>query len=325
VWLAAAAGFLASAAANASLLTAPVAPVLLVWMVVSNRKGNRWAKLAAFGAAAAVACGPLAWLFVQSPRLTIFNVFQYNAIYRRRNWEGAFEHNVDEWSAWLGSPQALLLGVLALAGLLFVRRNSTWSREQRREFYLCGWLAAFLMFHISTAIPTFTRYYLLAVPFLAILASAGLYSMGSRLAAPDRPFWPALIVSGITILCLAKVLYGTRDDFKWSDIEAGAAKVNQVTPLQAPLMADELTYFVTRHPPPSGMELADSHKLDFPPETAARLHLISQKELDRRIQAKEFATVEIAEDEDDVARLGLPRLYAHAAKAGEVQIFWSRR
>lgn len=325
VWLAAGAGFLSFAAANSSLLTAPVAPVLLVWMMVANRQGNRWAKLAAFVAAGAVACGPLAWLFLQGPQQTIFNVFQYNALYRQRHWAGALEHNIDEWSAWIGSPQAWLLGLLALAGLLFVRRHSAWSRAQHREFYLCGWLAAFLMLHISTAMPTFTRYYLLAVPFLAILASAGLYSMGSRLAAPDRPFWPALIVSGITIVYLARVLYGGRDDFKWSDIEAGAVKVNQVTPAQAPLMADELTYFVTRHPPPSGMELADSHKLDFPPEVAARLHVISQKELDRRIQAKYFATLEIAEDEDEVMRLGLPRLYAHAARAGEVQIFWSRR
>ena len=41
-WSAAAAGFLASAAANATLLTAPVAPVLLVWMLFCNRAGSRW-------------------------------------------------------------------------------------------------------------------------------------------------------------------------------------------------------------------------------------------------------------------------------------------
>ena len=49
-WFSGVAGFLACAAANCSLLTAPVAPVLLVWMLVCNRAGNRWAKLGTFAA-----------------------------------------------------------------------------------------------------------------------------------------------------------------------------------------------------------------------------------------------------------------------------------
>ncbi|MGA2134271.1 MAG: hypothetical protein ABSH50_18410 [Bryobacteraceae bacterium] len=322
-WQAAAAGFLASAAANASLLTAPVAPVLFVWLFFCNSKGNRWVKSTAFLAAAAAACIPLLRLFLAGPRQTIFNVLEYNMRYRQRNWDGALEHNIDQWSAWIASPQAWLLALLALGALLFIRRHEAWTRALRQEFYLCAWLAALLMVHISTALPTFTRYYLLAVPFLSILASAGLYAAGSRLAAPDRPFWPVFVAVAITFLFLARIVYGGRDDFKWSDIEAGAAKVKSVTPIEAPLLADELTYFVTRHSPPSGMELADSHKLSFPPDVEARLHVISQKELDRRVQAKEFATVEVAEDEDESTRLGLARLYAHSAKVGEVQVFWS--
>src|ERR1035438_8612647 len=51
-WFSGAAGFLAGAAANSSLLTAPVAPVLLVWMLVCNRAGNRGV------AAAAAPCPP---------------------------------------------------------------------------------------------------------------------------------------------------------------------------------------------------------------------------------------------------------------------------
>ena len=38
------AGFTAGAAAASTLLTAPVAPVLLLWMVFQNRAGNRWIK-----------------------------------------------------------------------------------------------------------------------------------------------------------------------------------------------------------------------------------------------------------------------------------------
>jgi hypothetical protein len=319
----AAAGFLACAAANSSLLTAPAASVLLVWMVYCNLKGNRWAKLAAFAGGGAVAFAPLAWLFVQGPRQTIFNVIEYNVLYRQRHWDGAVQHNIDQWSAWLDSPQALMLGLLAIAGLLFVKQ-SKWSREMRRQYYLCGWLAAALMLHISTAVPTFTRYYLLAVPFLAILASAGLYSVGSRLAAQGRPFWPALIVSLITIMCLAKTLYDGRSDFSWSDVERTAAQVKKVTPPQAMLLADENVYFVTRRVPPSGLELADSHKLDFPPDVAAKLHVISQAELDRRIKARTFDTVELSDYDDETDKLGLKKMYAHVVDVEQMSIYWGK-
>ena len=324
-WSAGAAGFLACAAANSSLLTAPVAPVLLVWMLFCNRAGNRWAKLGAFAVGSAVACAPLAWLFAQGPRQTIFNVLHYNLLYRQREWSGAVSHNFGEWFAWIGSPQALMLGLLSLAGLLFIRKRSGWERAQRREFYLCAWLAVALMVHISTATPTFRRYYLLAVPFLAILACAGLYDVGSRLGSPDRPWWPVLIVSLLTGGCLAKTLIEGRDEFCWRDAEQIAAKVKEVTPPQAVLLADEPTYVVTRHVPPPGLELEDSHKLDFPPAVARELHVIPQKELDRQIKAGVFDTVEISDDDERVDKLGLRKMYAHSAKVEDYDIFWGKQ
>jgi len=48
------AGFLAGVGASSSLLTAPVGPVLLVWMLLYHRAGNRWGKGAAFALAATV-------------------------------------------------------------------------------------------------------------------------------------------------------------------------------------------------------------------------------------------------------------------------------
>ncbi|MGA2738247.1 MAG: hypothetical protein ABSG65_12470 [Bryobacteraceae bacterium] len=324
-WSAGAAGFLACAAVNCSLLTAPAAPVMLLWMLVCNRAGNRWAKLGAFAAGGALTCVPLAWLFAQAPRQAIFNVLHYNLLYRQRQWEGALAHNFGEWFAWVDSPQALMLGMLAVAGLLFIRKRSGWERAQRREYYLCAWLALALMAHISTATPTFRRYYLLAVPFLAILACAGLYDVGSRLGSPDRPWWPVLIVCLLTAACLAKVLIEGHDDFAWHDVQDIAAKVKQVTPPQAVLFADEPTYFVSRHVPPPGMELEDSHKLDFPPATARELHVIPQKEVDRQLKTGIFDTVEISDDDTRIDTLGLRKMYAHSAKVGDYDVFWGKQ
>jgi hypothetical protein len=301
-----------------------LAPVLLVWMLVCNRAGNRWAKLGAFAAGGAVACVPLAWLFALGPRQAIFNILHYNLLYRQRQWEGAVAHNFGEWFAWVDAPQALLLGLLALAGLLFIRKRSGWGRAQRREFYLCAWLAVALIAHISYATPTFRRYYLLAAPFVAILACAGLYDVGSRLGSPDRPWWPVLIVSLLTAACLAKTVIEGRDDFSWRDVQHIAAKVREVTPPQAVLFADEPTYFVTRHAPPPGMELEDSHKLDFPPAVARDLHVIPAAVLEKQLKAGVFDTVEISDDDTRIDTLGLRKMYAHSAKVDDYDVFWGK-
>ena len=325
MWFTAAAGLAASAAANCSLLAAPVAPVLLVWVVVCNRVGSRWLKAGAFVAGALVACAPLAWLFVQGPKQTIFNVFQYNLRYRQVQWAGAVEHNFDEWFAWVGSPQAWTLGLLAISGLLFVRKRSGWKRIERREFYLCAWLAVALLAHISTATPTFRRYYLLAVPFLAILACAGLYDIACRLGGSARPWGAVLLACLITAACLAKRLIESRNDFSWYHVEQIAAKVNQVTPMTAALLADEPVYFVTRHVPPSGLELADSHKLEFPPALAREFHVIPQKELDREVKSGMFDTVEISSDDTHIEQWGLHKMYAKSVEVvDEYTIFWDK-
>ena len=93
-------------------------------------------------------------------------------------WAGAIAHDIGVLMSWLNSAQALTVGLLALAGLLFVRFRSDWTQPQRAEFYLCGWLALALGVHISSAHPTFQRYYLFTLPFLIILSAAGMMRNG---------------------------------------------------------------------------------------------------------------------------------------------------
>jgi len=354
--LPAAAGFLSCAAANATLLTAPVAPLLLLWILIYNQFGHRWSKLGGFLAGGTVSFLPLAWFFARSPRLTLFNVFEYNFYYRRLSWEGATEHDIDVMLSWIDSSQALILLLLAVGGLLFVWKRSQWKREQRAEFYLCAWLAAALAFHISRGHPNFERYYLFTVPFLAVLACAGLYALGSAIldqrqcgadpvvaAGPprpaagaqynaerdrpgaDRPAWPAAIFCLLVAIGLAKSLYQTRDYYVWAEAEDIAKKMNEVTPPGGMMFADELTYFISRRPPPPGMELADSHKFNLAPGSMAQYHLISKQELERRLKAGEFDSVETWEEDDKIKELGLPVTYENKAIVHEANIFWGKK
>jgi len=103
--------------------------------------------------------------------------------------------------------------------------------------------------NVSIAHPTFETYFVLTVPFLGILAAVGLFEISTRLGPQSRPFWPVLILTALLCLGLAKALYEKRDDLTWPDLEKVAGKVDQVTPPQARLLADEHIYFLTRRPP----------------------------------------------------------------------------
>ncbi|HTR38171.1 MAG TPA: hypothetical protein VMH80_19815 [Bryobacteraceae bacterium] len=319
------AGFLAAAAAGSSLLTAPVAPVLLLWLMFYNREGSRWQNCAVFVAGGALAFLPVLALAVQGLPQTVFDIFKYHLFYRDVEWEGAGAQNINVLFSWIDSAHALILGALALAGLLFTVRREV-DRIRRSEFYLCFWLAAALAVYLATAHPTFERYYLLIVPFLAIPAAFGLYEISSRLNPHQRTLWPLLALSLLLCLGLGKALYERheQDNYSWPAFEAIAKKIDQVTPPGAPLFADEHFYFLTRRPPPSGTEYADAQKIDLPPPLSASLHLVPRKEWARRIQAGMFSTVETCRDEDDerFQVLGVPPLYRRKAVMQDCTIFW---
>src|SRR6202050_1184484 len=84
-WIAPGAGFCAGAAGACSLLTAPFAPVLLLWTWFHSRT-DRAKKCAMFIAGAVIPSLPLLWLFVQNPRQVLFGVFQFHAFYRAVDW-----------------------------------------------------------------------------------------------------------------------------------------------------------------------------------------------------------------------------------------------
>ncbi len=321
------AGCFAAAAAASSLLTAPVWLVLALWLLLYNQAGSRWTKMAAFVAGSVIPFVPVLYLFSIGPRQVIFGIFDYQFQYRDVRWSDAMEHNIGVFTSWIDSSQAFLLLLLSVTSLVLVGYQSGWSRRQRAEFYLCGCLALTLAIHISMALPAFERYYLLTVPFLGILASAGLYFVSTRLYGTERPALALVVFALLFSLSLAKRLIEDRDGFRWRDFERMAAKIDAVTPPDGMLLADEHVYFLTRRPPPTGMELGDSHKLEFPPATAALYHLLPQSELDRRVKAGTYDTVETCEEDDeDVQAFGLPTLYSQQMKVegSACAVFWNK-
>lgn len=317
------AGLFASAAAGSTLLTAPVAPVLLVWALVYSARGKKLATAFTFVGGAVISQLPLLFLFLQSPQRVIFDVFRYHLFYRQSDWPGAVAHDIELYFSWVDSPQALILGTLTAAGLWFIARKSSWDAAMRTEFYLCGWLSLALGLYISTAHPTFAQYYLFTLPFLAILSSVGLLALGGHLL-PARPHWLAFGVCVVTCMGLAKELYDRRDDQSWPSLEHVARKVNEVTPAGATLYADEQTYFLTKRTPPPGNEYISSHKLRLPPALSKIVHIVPQPTFDEQIMAGVFDTVETCDDEDWIKKRKLNEIYKQKAEINDCAVFWEK-
>ena len=333
LFLAGLAGCLAGAAAGSTLLTAPAAPVLLIWALFYSPAEKRLALGASFIAGAVISLLPLLALFAQSPARVIFDVFRYHMFYRRSDWPGATQHDLEIFTSWIESPQALILGILAVTGIWFVATKSGWDSARRSEFYLCGWLALAVGLHVSTAHPTFSQYYIFTVPFVGILASLGMFAIVSQFPAGDAahagnssrlPLWPLVGVSLLVCLNLARELYDRRDDTAWPKMEEIARKVNAVTPAGASLYADEPTYFLTRRMPPPGNEYISSHKLRLPAALSELVHIVPQPEFDRRIAAGLYDTLETCDGDDWIKERKLEEIYRQKADIADCAVFWDR-
>ena len=321
VLLPVAAGLFAGVAAGSSLLSAAAIPVLLAWIALYNREGNWWRKSAGFTAGAALPFAPVLWLYRQGPREVWFNLVRYHVSFRQLYWPRVARHDLEVLTSWIDSGQALLLGLLALFGVLYVARRSQWPRPLQAEFQLCAWLAAGLAIEAGRAHPTFAQYFLLTVPFLAILAAAGLYAISSLVLGPERPMWPVLLVAVLFACGLARFLYDSREDDKWGGYERVAAAIDHVTPPGAPMFANEPIYFLTRRAPPSGFEFGYSHKIDLPAAERARLHVLTQAEVRQQVQSGRFASAYSCDD-DDIRDYGLTSLYNRSVDVEDCTVFW---
>lgn len=317
-------GLLAGAAAGCTLLTATAALVLLLWFCLQARGTGRIRNAAAFIFGVLIPFTPVFWLFAKAPRVVFFNIVQYQAMFRRVDWPGATPHDVDVLSSWLVDGQTLLLGMLALFGVYFVWRRSHWPALQRRPFYLAGAIAAVLILYIATAHPTFSRYFIVAAPLVSILAAIGLYAAASRLADSNRPLWPTAILVFLIVLGYGRALFDERDSTTWSDYEQIAKKVDEVTPKNGVIYADELVYFLLKRTPPSGMEFSYSHKLDLPPAEEKLYHLISEKELVADVKAGRFDTVETCND-DKIDEMHLDEVFAKKQELRDCDVYWDKK
>ncbi len=305
------AGLSAGGAASSLLLTAPVAPILFLWLLRHAGPRDGFRKCAYFLAGTLLPFLPLLWLAVQAPGQVLFDVFAYHLLYRAtwtdRSWSLLL--SLRTLSSWLSSPQALLLILLAAIALTFLVRPG--DRDERREFRLCAWLAAGLALFLAIPMPTFPQYFVLVVPFVSILASLGINLLGSHLWPAARPAHVLLPLVFLFALGLARPAFQLRQNsLTWVRVEDLAREVNRVTPSDGLIYAPELVLFAARRLPPPGMENAFASLLALPAERLASLHVVPQSQIDTWLAAGRFHTVVIGTGDSRVQSLGLLHRYS---------------
>jgi hypothetical protein len=312
---------LSAGAAASTLLTAPAAAVFFGWFCLKATGVRRLRNAVAFVIGAVIPFAPVLWLFARAPKIVFFNIVQYQAIYRRYDWPGATPHDIDVLSAWLADGQSLLLVLLSAYALYFLVRKSGWAAEIRSQYYLCACAAAALTIYISTAHPTFARYFIVAVPLVAIVAAVGMYAFASRMTDSHRPLWPTAILVAILLLAYGRAIFDERDAATWGQYERITKIVHDVTPKNGIIYADELVYFLLKQAPPSGMEFSYSHKVQLSAAEEKLYHIVSDKELDKLVAAGHFATVETCSD-DRTDEMHLDQVFAHKKDVQDCSVFW---
>lgn len=321
------AGLCAGAAAASLLLSAAVAPILLVWLAWHHRRGKRLQSCLLFLSGMFVASLPLLWLAAQAPRQVFFDVIEYHLYHRGLDWGYRWRHDAREVMSWITASQSLLLIVPALVGLIVVARDWTWDRPRKAEIHLCAWLAAGLGLSIACARPTFFGYFVFLVPFLSVLAVFGVYFIASALWPSGRPGLAAAAIIGLYAVAPARWFYNKPEQllFHWKHFEEIAGCVSRVTPPGGMIYGSEAIYFASRRLPPPGMENRFAHHLKLAPELAASLRVVPQQHLNAWLADGRFATVVALATDPIVDAIGLSGVYTNRQSMHGFSIFWQRR
>jgi 4-amino-4-deoxy-L-arabinose transferase-like glycosyltransferase len=319
------AGFCTAAAAGASLISIPVAPVLFVWLLRRRPAGSRTAAGAWFLAGALIPLLPVAWTAARAPSQMFFDVVTYHRLFRQRGFDRL--QNVDVLGGWLNSAPGVLLALLGLLGLLYARGRSGWQGAWRHELTLCAWLAAALLVSSAAVQPSWEQYLILAIPFAAVLASVGVCAIGaSDLTAPRQRIWLVALATAPFFFYPFQVarwlFHGNRTP--WIELQDVVRQIHLVTPENGLVWASEVEYAAASLIPPSGLENHFAFRVSAPAAQAESLHIVTKQQVDDWLRQGRFDTACNCQGPERIASLDLAHVYTEQITIGPCVVFWNR-
>ena len=323
-------GLAAGAAVNTSLLAAPFFLILTGWCVVQAAKPNRPRRLLWLVFGAAVASIPLAYLAMLAPTQAWFGIVEFQLFYRTAAPglpKNIASHNLHEILDWVRSIQGAVLVLLSLAGAVFLFDRKAPGSTRRWVGYAAS-IAVIWALYLSFVPLTWHMYFVLVVPYVSLLAAAGLCQLCAR--ARLSPSSSKILVCtmllyslGLAIPMVAGVI--SRRPGRWAPPEAAARIVNaQTGPHEAVYSDDESIYVAARRLPPHGLENSFGAAVRLPAGEYQRAGLVPPEINEDQLRAGHFTAVVLTKANDD-ARIQAIRsggLYSESAETRNYSIFW---
>ena len=321
-------GAAVTAGIGVSLLAAPAAPVLLGWLLWHAPKQDRWRMFLWFMSGAAVATIPLAVLAIEAPQQMWFDTFLYHLLWRPEGWVASHGGLKTVWIEWLSSTQGMVLLLLALIGVAFALTAQA-GKEPRfeSELRLAALLAVILAGCFCLTRPTFAQYFLLVAPYMAILATAGMFAVATRVCPGIHSVWFVGVLVGVFLFAGARSVrrHLLHPGKTWAETEQIADLINEVTPPQSPVYSsDGAIYFAARRIPPSGLENNYAFKVELPAERSKLLRIISQREINEAVARGKFEAA-VAWSRLEAEKLNLDSNYIECRDFPGHFVYWQRR
>jgi hypothetical protein len=331
-------GLAAGAAVNTSLLAVPFFPLLVGWCAFQTAGPDRPHRLSWLVCGAVVASIPLAYLAMLAPAQTWFSIVEFQLVYRTAGVQpNAASHNLHEILDWVRSIQGAVLVLLSLAGTLFLFDRKA-PVSTRRSVGYAAFIAVIWALYLALVPLTWHMYFVLVVPYVSLLAAAGLCQLCARARLSQ---WSSKIFActiliyslGLGIPLVAGVISGRPN--RWAPQEDAARIVNaEAGPNQPVYSDDESIYVAARRLPPRGLEnsaiLNPETQLGavarLPTGEYQRAGLVPPEKNEDRLRAGDFAAVVLTKAND--ARVQAVRSdgrYSQSAETKNYVIFWKPR
>jgi hypothetical protein len=323
-------GLAAGAAVNTSLLAAPFFLVLTSWSAIQAAGSGRRRRLLWLICGAAVASIPLAYLALLAPTQAWFGIVEFQLFHRTA---GATQpkdiaaHNLHEILDWVRSIQGAVLVSLSVSGGLFLFDRKAPGSVRRLVGY-AAFIAVVWATFLTLVRPTWHMYYVLVVPYVSLLAAAGLCQFCAR---SKLSRWSSKILAGTVLLyslglvipLVASVI--SRRPGRWAPAEEAARIINAETGFnQAVYSDDESIYVAARRFPPRGLENSFGAVVRLPASEYNRAGLVAPEKNEDLLRAGNFAAVVLtkANDETRIKTIRSSGLYSRSAETKNYVIFW---
>ena len=327
------AGLAAGAAVNTSLLAAPFFLVLTGWCVARAARSGRTRTLLWLVCGVLVASIPLAYLAMLAPTQTWFSIVEFQLFYRTAGAtqpKNIVSHNLHEILDWVRSIQGVVLVLLSLAGWLFLFERKAPTAVRRSVGYAASIAVIWAVF-LTAVRPTWHMYYVLVVPYVSLLAAAGLCRLCARARLSQwssKIFTGAILLYslGLAIPLVAGVI--SRRPGRWAPPEEAARIVNAETgPGELIYSDDESIYVAARRLPPRGLENSFGAIVRLPAGEYERAGLAPPESSEDQLRVGNFAAVVLTKA-NDAARIQAVKnggLYPQSAETKNYVIFWKSK